>query len=55
MIKLSKYFVGIKPKDKAQTIICADALEETEEDLFLLLIPESVVEDLKKGDIGEWE
>lgn len=55
MIKLSKYCMGIKPKKQAQTILLADALEETDEDLYVLLIPESIVDDLKKGDIGEWE
>ena len=55
MIKLSKYCVGIKPKHLEEMKLANDALLKSKEHLFVFLIPESVVEDLKKGDIGEWE
>ena len=55
MIKLSKYSVGIKLKGKVDIVFTENVFEKAKETYFVLLIPESVVEDLKKGDIGEWE
>ena len=54
MIKLSKYVVGCKPADKTEMVLMVP-LVKTKEYLYLLLIPESEVEELKKGVIGEWE
>ncbi len=54
MIKLSKYVVGGKPKDET-TIVLLWPLVKTKENLYILLIPESEVEELKKGVIGEWD
>ena len=55
MIKLSKYLLGMKPKDKTEMILADNALVKSVEDLYVLFIPKSIVEELKKGDIGEWE
>ncbi len=55
MIKLKEYCVGVKPKDRMELILANDAVIKTDEHLLILLIPESVVDELKKGVIGEWE
>ena len=55
MIQLSKYCEGIKLKNRDSIIWFEGALEKAEETYFVLLIPESRVDDLKKGDIAEWE
>ena len=54
MIKLSKYCVGIKFKGKEETHF-PGGIPESKEDLYVLYIPESEVDELKKGVIGEWE
>lgn len=55
MIKLQEYTAGLKFKNRDSIVWLEGALEKAEETYFVLLIPESIVEDLKKGDIGEWE
>ncbi len=54
MIKLSKYWSGIKKGESVDIILFSDVVK-TDEHLYVLLIPESEVEELKKGVIGEWE
>ena len=53
MIKLNDYLVGVQPKGKEEMMLINH--KRGKEDRYILLIPKSIVEDLKKGDIGEWE
>ncbi len=55
MIKLSKYVVGFKVKGSTDMGLISLATKKAEEFEYILIIPESEVEELKKGVIGEWE
>ena len=54
MIKLKKYVVGGKPKDET-VMVLFEPLSKTKEDLYILFLPASEVEELRKGVIAEWE
>jgi len=55
MINLRDYCVGIKPKDSTVMMLTEIAEKKTDEALYVLLIPKSIVDELKKGVIGEWK
>ena len=55
MIKLGKYCMGIKFKGKDYMRFLGGVPKSKEEDLYILFIPKSIVDELKKGVIGEWE
>ena len=55
MIKLSEYVVGYKLKGTTDMVLISKAFEKAEEFEYVLLIPESEVDELKKGVIAEWE
>ncbi|KKN09100.1 hypothetical protein LCGC14_1050110 [marine sediment metagenome] len=55
MIKLSKYVIGFKLKGSTDSVLISEALEKAKEFEYILLIPKSIVEEIKKGVTGEWE
>ncbi len=54
MIKLKQYHVGWKLIDTEELTLEKGALSKSDETHYVLLIPQSAINDLKKGDIGEW-